>query len=185
MKPSCPVKAELWRKRLSEAGKGKKPWNLGVPHTEETREKISRINLGKKRTPEQIEKLRLTVIGRKHSEQTKAMIRESNIGKNSGKFIGEKSPRWNPNKISPRYPLGWNKNFKEQIRSRDEYKCQACGVHEAETMKRHDVHHIDYVKENISPENLVALCKRCHMKTNANREFWTEHFNSKKGLQKC
>jgi hypothetical protein len=34
------------------------------------------------------------------------------------------------------------------------------------------VHHIDYVKEHCDPQNLIALCRSCHMKTNADREFW-------------
>jgi len=74
------------------------------------------------------------------------------------------------------YPLGWTKTFKEQIRARDEYKCQICGCPEAECLKKLDVHHIDYIKENLNPENLISLCHKCHMETNHNRDIYIEYF---------
>lgn len=182
-KPTDPVKAELWKQRLSASHMGIKPWNLGVSRSEATKAKISLANKGRKRTPEQVERLRLTVVGRKHSEESKAKIRESNIGKNSGKFIGDKSPRWNPDKTKTQYPLGWTHTFKEQIRNRDGYKCQECGKHEVESMRRHDVHHIDYIKDNLDPQNLITLCRSCHIKTNTKRAFWTNHFDLKRQVQ--
>lgn len=39
------------------------------------------------------------------------------------------------------------------------------------------VHHIDYNKLNCNPNNLITLCKSCHMKTNFNREYWLDYFN--------
>jgi 5-methylcytosine-specific restriction endonuclease McrA len=41
-----------------------------------------------------------------------------------------------------------------------------------------DVHHIDYDKDNLSPNNLITLCRRCHVKTNNNRDFWRNYFVS-------
>jgi hypothetical protein len=74
------------------------------------------------------------------------------------------------------YPLGWTKIFKEQIRFRDNYKCQICGCHEVENCRRLDIHHINYDKENIEPNNLISLCRKCHAKTNFNREHWKSYF---------
>lgn len=79
---------------------------------------------------------------------------------------------WQGGKSFEPYPLGWTRTFKEQIRYRDGYKCQICGVPEAECGRKLDVHHIDYDKENLSLNNLISLCKSCHMKTNYNREYW-------------
>lgn len=95
-------------------------------------------------------------------------------------FITQTYPA-NEGKIKQRlsyeiYPLGWNKTFKEQIRRRDEYKCQLCGLPEAECFRRLDIHHIDYDKKNCNPDNLITLCKNCHAKTNYNRNYWTNYF---------
>ena len=51
-----------------------------------------------------------------------------------------------------------------------------CGIPELETGKRSDVHHIDYVKENINEINLISLCRPCHIKTNSNRDYWKQYF---------
>lgn len=64
------------------------------------------------------------------------------------------------------YPLTFNRQFKTMIRKRDMYICLLC------RQPGWDVHHIDYVKENTTPENCVTLCRRCHPKTNHNREYW-------------
>ena len=84
---------------------------------------------------------------------------------------------WQGGKSFEPYPLGWNKTFKEQIRYRDGYKCQICGIPEIEHGRKLDVHHKDYDKMNIKPENLISLCNSCHIKTNHNREYWKKYFN--------
>lgn len=38
------------------------------------------------------------------------------------------------------------------------------------------VHHINYNKRNNNPSNLISLCRRCHSKTNFNREYWLNYF---------
>ena len=88
--------------------------------------------------------------------------------------FGKEAPNWQNGKSFEPYPLGWNKTFKEQIRFRDGYKCQICGCPEVENNRKLAVHHIDYNKENLAPENLISLCNGCHSKTNGNRKYWTE-----------
>lgn len=90
-------------------------------------------------------------------------------------------PNWLGGKSYEPYPLGWTRTFKEQVRRRDEYKCQICYIPEIEYGKRLDVHHIDYNKENLSIDNLISLCKSCHSKTNFNRKHWGDFFNTLKG----
>lgn len=68
------------------------------------------------------------------------------------------------------YPMKFNKKLKEQIRKRDDYKCQICGK------KGNHVHHIDYDKNNCNPNNLITLCHDHHMKTNFNRDYWFSYF---------
>ena len=93
--------------------------------------------------------------------------------------VGKKHPQWQGGKSFEPYPLGWNKTHREQIRYRDKYTCQLCGVPEIECNKKLNVHHIDYDKKNINPENLVSLCNSCHTKTNHNRNKWQVILKSK------
>lgn len=59
--------------------------------------------------------------------------------------------------------------IRSEIRKRDKFTCQDCGVTEAETGKSHDVHHLfpfrqfgpDNQNANKS-SNLVTLCRSCH-----------------------
>ena len=80
------------------------------------------------------------------------------------------------------YPPEWTDLLKEAIRQRDNYICQECGVHQDELnhgqVKKLDIHHIDYDKDNCTLENLIALCRGCHMRTNINREDWIKHFRN-------
>ena len=94
-------------------------------------------------------------------------------------YIKEKSSNWQNGISFEPYPLGWTKTFKEQIRYRDKYKCQICGMPEVENGRRLDVHHKDYDKMNIKPNNLISLCTKCHRKTNGNREKWKLFFKEK------
>lgn len=62
------------------------------------------------------------------------------------------------------YPLGWTNTFKEQIRYRDRYQCQVCGMPEIENGRKLSIHHKDGNKNNITEDNLVSLCMSCHLK---------------------
>lgn len=93
-----------------------------------------------------------------------------------GQYSLSKHFNWQGGKSFEPYPLGWNKTFKEQVRYRDGYRCQVCGIPEIESGRKLDVHHIDYDKENLTVRNLTVLCKSCHMKTNYNRIYWQQYF---------
>lgn len=86
------------------------------------------------------------------------------------------NPNWQGGISFEPYPLGWNKTFKEQIRFRDGYKCQMCGVSESECRGKLHVHHIDYVKVNLNVNNLISLCGSCHSKTHWKRDYWVLFF---------
>lgn len=90
---------------------------------------------------------------------------------------GEGNPAWKGGTSFEPYALGWNETFKEQIRYRDRYQCQVCGVTEVELIRKLTVHHKDYNKKNLELTNLISLCNRCHGKTNHNRAYWVQYFS--------
>jgi len=89
------------------------------------------------------------------SEETVARLREAGAWTND------------PNDYGP----NWQK-IREQVRSRDEYKCQVCGT--PETTRQHDVHHkipfraFSSREEANRLENLVTLCPTCHKQVEEN-----------------
>ena len=103
--------------------------------------------------------------------------------KMSNSRLREKNPAWKDGVSFEKYNLEWDAQLKESIRMRDEHICQECGIHQDELSenwhKQLDVHHIDYDKQNCNPNNLIALCRQCHTKTNYNREHWLEYFRNK------
>ncbi|NQU99405.1 MAG: HNH endonuclease [Parcubacteria group bacterium] len=45
-----------------------------------------------------------------------------------------------------------------------------------ENKEKLSIHHIDYNKQNNNPNNLISLCRKCHVKTNFNRNYWKYYF---------
>jgi len=106
----------------------------------------------------------------------------SNKGKNNpafGKMSGKNNPNWAGRKSFEEYGQEFDNSLKEQVRFRDNYKCQLCGCSQLENYRQLDIHHKDYVKKNINPNNLISLCHHCHLKTNHNRPYWIEYFKNK------
>lgn len=58
------------------------------------------------------------------------------------------------------YPADFSVALKTKIRKRDKYICQHCKVQFG--IGELDIHHIDHVRENNDPSNLVSLCNTCH-----------------------
>lgn len=158
-----------------------------------------------KRKPEAIEKYRLNGklrgfqkgnkigVGRKHTEEwKKRMSKYGKVHPNSGWFKkgqkpsknrriykGDENHAWRGGISFEPYSLDWTDDLKESIRRRDNYVCQLCGTHQDELggyFKKLDIHHIDYDKHNLNPNNLIALCRSCHAKTNFDRDYWIKHF---------
>jgi hypothetical protein len=167
------------RRKNSESHKGKHP-------TEETRKKISKSllgnirHLGKHHTIETKQIMGESHRGKCHSLETKRKIGDANRGKKKPLFTsehrrklseaerGKKNWNWLGGKSFESYGLEFNRILKEEIRNRDNHRCQECGIH-----------HIDYVKTHNFVGNLISLCLHCHMKTNFSRKDWTNHFMEK------
>ena len=93
--------------------------------------------------------------------------------------INELSGNWQGGKSFEEYGQDFDSSLKEQVRFRDKYRCQECGCTQLENGKQLDVHHIDYDKKYNVLNNLVALCKSCHIKTNFNRDYWKDIYATK------
>ncbi len=158
---------EEHKKKLSEAHKGNY-------QSKEIRKKISETKKGCIFTLEHRRKLSKARKGKRMPLET---IIKISISK-----AGEKSPTWLGGKRLESYNKGYNNQLRESIRKRDGYRCQMCFINQKDIAmrKQHkralDTHHVDYNKQNDSPNNLISLCSPCHTKTNFKRECWQQHF---------
>lgn len=87
---------------------------------------------------------------------------------------GKDNNMWNGGTSFEPYTTDWTQTLKRSIRERDKYICQVCGEQQGD--RAFAVHHIDYDKRNCNTINLITLCNKCHMRTNFNRNHWTNYF---------
>lgn len=90
--------------------------------------------------------------------------------------VRENASRWLGGIGKEPYPFEFDDKLKELIRERDSYTCQLCGKKQEDHYRKLDIHHIDYDKDNLNPNNLVTLCQSCHSSTNVNRKQWQDGF---------
>jgi len=184
--------SEKTKKKLSEIRKGKK-------HTEETKRKMSFIRMGNqwgkglkgyKQTEEHKKKvskgrkLRKKRLGYLNSLETRTKISKALVGRKLPEEVRkkmsenrkkEKHWNWQGGISCEPYSIDWTETLKRAIKERDKYICQLCGA----TPEILFIHHIDYDKKNCNPDNLITLCRSCHMKTNYNRNYWINYFNER------
>ena len=98
--------------------------------------------------------------------------------KGKGGRCGDRSPSWKGGISREPYAWTFDDELKGKIHQRDGHQCQLCGVPQSKYNRKLDVHHIDYDKRNSDPVNLVALCRGCNARVNANREYWTAFFQA-------
>lgn len=114
---------------------------------------------------------------KEHTKKTRKKISKS--------LSGSKHPNWIENRSFLIYSDEFNKELKQNIRKRDDYRCQECFRHQSELYDKNGkkyslcVHHIDYNKKNNNPDNLISLCFACHSQTNYKREDWINYFQNK------
>lgn len=137
----------------------------GKRHKPETIEKMISSNRHTSPSKEQREKIRMAHIGTKASDETKRKMGVSRTGKGN--------PNWKGGLSFEVYPAEFNGKLKELIKNRDIYFCQLCGEDPKTGLS---IHHIDYNKSNSKQDNLIALCRSCHSKVTAKREFWKKYF---------
>ena len=199
------------RRKQGLAVIGEKNPFFGHNHTKKSKGKISFATAGEKnpnygvsRTEEQTRKQRASMIGKpgmkgeKNPMYGKTDEKHHNFGKEgcwhhseeykrkkSEEMTGDKNFNWIDGRSYIPYPQEFNNQLKEQIRSRDNYRCQECFRHQDELYLSNGVkyklhiHHIDYDKKNCKPENLISLCSPCHNQTSYKREDWTDYYQKR------
>lgn len=170
--------------------KGLPSWNKGLigvyKASKETKRKMSESHKGKKLSEKTKCKMSLSKKGLIFSEEHRKKLSESHKGKkmsleNRIKRSKDNCNFWKGGKSFELYSDDWTELLKESIRERDKYICKECGLHQDELigrLKKLDVHHIDYNKDNCNQDNLITLCRKCHIKTNFDREKWIEYFKT-------
>lgn len=167
---------EETKRKLSENRKGNKHWNWGKKHSKKTIQKIKQSNKKYWREHSNLRKGKNNNFYNKHhTERTKKILKI----KMKNRFVGQRNPNYTNGLSNEPYPLEFNKSLKELIRNRDNRKCQLCGCPEVECLRKLDIHHIDYDKENLDPKNLISLCNKCNSKANANRKYWKKYYQNK------
>ena len=85
-------------------------------------------------------------------------------------ILGDKHPNWKGGTSYEPYCEQWlDKEYKESIKERDGYIClnPECN----KTRNTLCVHHINYIKKDCSPFNLITVCGSCNTKANKDREW--------------
>lgn len=88
---------------------------------------------------------------------------------------GENNNLWRGGKFKQPYSDEWTDELKEQIRNRDQRKCQFqdCNYDDTKEFEKLHVHHIDSNKQNCEEYNLISLCRQHHMTIENNHpELW-------------
>ncbi len=78
------------------------------------------------------------------------------------------------------YSKNFTKKLKLEIRTRDVFTCQCCGITEEEHKDQYNrvlaIHHINYDKQNCNEPNLITICNLCNLKANSNRDYWFTYY---------
>lgn len=81
-----------------------------------------------------------------------------------------------------RYPKNW-KQIRTSILERANNKCEFCGI-ENYTIRENGsrvvltIAHLDHTPENCNPDNLRALCQKCHNKYDAKHRAETRRLSN-------
>lgn len=143
--------------------------NMGKKCLKETKLKISKANFGKHHTEETIFKISKSHLSKKLSKEHKQKLSKAKSGKNNsnyGKF-GKDSVKWNPN-ITDEERQDTRKYFeytewRKEVYKRDNYTCQICGDNSGGNL---NAHHLEGYAKNKKLRTIVlngiTLCEFCH-----------------------
>ncbi len=160
-----------------------KTWEeiYGIEKAKKTREKLSKSLTGRPAPKTAFKKGNITWNTGLHPEcyqgKNNPFYGKQHTNETIQKISGENNVNWQGGISFEPYSLNWTNILRNQVRYRDNYKCQLCGVLGIKCKRKLCVHHIDYNKKNCKEDNLISLCSNCHSKTNNNRKYWIKYFN--------
>ena len=129
-----------------------------------------------------IKKLKIRNSKRMKNKNFNPVYKDEVIRKLSNKLSGKNNPMYKHGEGRFPYPMNWNNNKKEQIRKRDNC-CMICKIPRRVHIKYYkrdlSIHHIDGIKENCTPENLICLCLYHHGKIQNIQDDLKDYFHSK------
>lgn len=95
------------------------------------------------------------------------------------KFLGSNNPNWKGGITAEPYCDVWiDQEYKQSIRERDNNECQNPDCWDNCNHLYLGLHHIDYVKKNCDPWNLITLCCSCNFRANYDRKYWQEFYQN-------
>ena len=96
------------------------------------------------------------------------------------RMLGKDNPNWKNGISKIPYSFEFTVKLKQEIRERDNFICQGCGMPEEKHIIAYGriltVHHIDYNKQNCKETNLITLCNVCNSKANGDRDYWFAYY---------
>jgi hypothetical protein len=95
---------------------------------------------------------------------------------------GKKNCNWRGGISFEPYCIKFDEAYKQLIRNKFDNRCFWCGLTPEENGRALDVHHVNYNKQCGCDESkciCVPLCRRCHSKTNTDRDGWQEKIMKK------
>lgn len=148
---------------------GDVPDDIDTSRSDDTKQKLSdSVNNEGKNNP---------FYNKSHTQETRKQISESVSGEDhpmhgetrtesfkqllSDAQRGSRNPNWRGGMSEP-YPREF-KEIREFVIKRDFERCVKCGIRRDEITQDLDVHHIDGDRQNNKAQNLVTLCRSCHM----------------------
>lgn len=163
----CCLKRNDIRKRPIGHRRGKPSWNKGIKFSEEQKAKLN------------MKGLELGWAWNRGIPASEESIDRLRMGLQNWINLKGHYPNWKGGLSFEPYSAEFNNQLKYEIRKRDKFTCQFPNCGRKENGKSHDCHHINYIKKDSRPENLITLCFSCHMKTNGNRDYWQNYFEMK------
>jgi len=147
-----------FREKMSLRVSGKNNPMYGKPVSEETRTKLSVAGMGNNR-----------LLGHEHSPETIQKMSDAQRGKNHWNWKGGMTDQ-------PYCEIFRDKDFRTMIMERDNHECQNPDCWGKS--KKLCPHHINYVKKDCSPKNLITLCISCNARANKDREWHSAYYNT-------
>ena len=184
----CVNRSDKYRKLKSDLQKGKPSGMKGRNLSAETKQKISLAHTGKEISEEHKRKISNSTKGKKKPFGFGAKISKARKGvkfskewcrkmsENHADFSGSNHPNWKGGISKLPYCPNWTKEYKDDIKERDCYKCLNPYCYHTNTTLA--VHHIDYTKTLCGPDNLITLCGSCNSRANTDREWHTQWYRT-------